>query len=79
SRIRQYNGQLDNGVRTARGSRWVPVLAITGFASKKDATQFESSAKELAKKREFNEYATLYQGKCPATVVKRILAARCLL
>ncbi|KAG9289145.1 hypothetical protein G9A89_022454 [Geosiphon pyriformis] len=78
-RLHQHNGEIKGGSKATRNGKWIPVLAVTGFLSKKDATSFELSAKQTAKKKEFDEYATLYQGRCPPSVVKRILAARCLL
>ncbi|CAG8497637.1 11659_t:CDS:2 [Acaulospora morrowiae] len=58
---------------------WEPIVAITGFLSSKEATSFEMNIKLLAKKKEYNEYANLYQGRCPSIVLKRIIAIRGLL
>ncbi|CAG8527146.1 4574_t:CDS:2 [Funneliformis caledonium] len=58
---------------------WSPVFAITGFHNNKEALDFETNVRALARKREFTEYATLYPGACPPLVLKRVLAIRCLL
>nr|CAG8580714.1 157_t:CDS:2 [Entrophospora candida] len=71
--------RVETLTRNCGGINWSPVLAITGFHSDREATKFESNVRILAKKREFSEYASLYAGSCPAVVVKRILAIRCLL
>ncbi|CAG8664618.1 21281_t:CDS:1, partial [Racocetra persica] len=74
-RLEKHNRLTTDG----GGHVWEPVVAITGFLNNKEATNFESNIKILARKKEFAEYASLYQGRCPSIVLKRIIAIRCLL
>ncbi|RHZ69015.1 hypothetical protein Glove_291g48 [Diversispora epigaea] len=74
-RLQKHNRITDNKGKET----WAAVVAITGFLSSKEASNFESNIKILAKKKEFNEYANLYQGRCPSIVLKRIIAIRGLL
>nr|CAG8434227.1 3392_t:CDS:2 [Entrophospora candida] len=65
--------------RLQKNGSYLPVVAITGFHANKEIASFESNVKDLSQKKEFSEYASLYKGRCPENVVRRILAIRCLL
>ena len=54
-------------------------VTITGFHNHKETQIFENNTRSLAKKKEFTECATLYPGRCPPLILKRVLAIRCLL
>ncbi|PKC71570.1 hypothetical protein RhiirA1_438802 [Rhizophagus irregularis] len=80
-RIKKHNRPSSASPSTVEDEidSWLPVIAITGFFNKKDALDFEKNVKSTAKKKEFTEYASLYPGRCPPLVLKRIIAIRCLL
>ncbi|CAG8601335.1 11085_t:CDS:2 [Paraglomus brasilianum] len=65
--------------RKHNAGTWIPVMAVTGFKTQKDAMSFEWFVKKVVKQKEYNDYVKLYRGRCPATVIKRILAIRGLL